>query len=305
MNAIVIGSVQSSQVVLEALLRSSIEVAMVFSLDESVSADVSGYHPIHEVAEANNVPYRKYIKINDEANVRLIEEINPDYIFAVGFSQLIGERIIKAAKHGVIGYHPTPLPKFRGRAAMVWQVLLGVRESACTMFFIDEGMDSGDIIAQEPYFIDDDDYADDLERKLYVCAKALAEKTIKKLEALPVEVTRQNEDEAVYLLRRTPEDGIIDWNEPIDKIRRLIRAVSHPYPGAFSYYDGVHKIIIWRADILPNTKYIGINGQIARIDETGLYIVCKDGLLHVTDFENTDNVKLFVGHKLKSGRYFQ
>lgn len=299
MNAIVIGSVQSSQVVLESLLRSSIEVAMVFSLDESVSADVSGYHPIHEIAEKNKVPYRKYIKINDEENVRLIEEISPDYIFAVGFSQLIGERIIKAAKHGVVGYHPTPLPKFRGRAAMVWQVLLGVRESACTMFFIDEGMDSGDIIAQEPYIIEDSDYAQDLEEKLYVCAKALAEKVIKKLETLPVEVTKQNEDEATYLLRRTPEDGLIDWREPIEKIHRLIRAVSHPYPGAFSNYDGKHRIIIWRAEMLPNRKYIGINGQIAKIDDSGIYVVCMDGLLQITEYENVDGVKLFVGHKLK------
>ena len=70
-------------------------------------------------------------------------------------SQLIDKEIIDAAKIGAIGFHPTPLPKFRGRAALVWQVLLGVKDTKCSLFFIDEGMDSGDIIGQEEYTIED------------------------------------------------------------------------------------------------------------------------------------------------------
>ena len=110
---------------------------------------------------------------------------------------------------------------------------------------------------------------------------------------------KQNEDEATYLLKRTPEDGLIDWNQTISDIHRLIRAVSRPFPGAFGMYDGEHKIIIWRAEILDNTKYVGMNGQIAEITADHIDVVCNGGLLRVTEYENEDNVKLFVGHKLR------
>ena len=110
---------------------------------------------------------------------------------------------------------------------------------------------------------------------------------------------KQNEEEATYLLRRSPEDGLIDWNDSIDNIHRLIRGVSRPYPGAFGLYDGKHKFIIWRADVYENSKYIGMNGQIAEITDGHIDVVCKDGLLRITEFENVDGVKLFVGHKLR------
>ncbi len=299
MKVVVIGAVVSTKVVVERLMRANVEIAMVFCLDEAISENVSGYCPLHELAEANGIPYKKFRKINDDENVRIMEEIKPDYIFAVGFSQIVGSRIINAAKGGAIGFHPTPLPKFRGRAAMVWQVLLGVRETACTMFFLDEGMDSGDIIAQESYEIGEDDYAEDVGNKLLEAMVPLTDRVIEKLSHTPVDVVKQDESQASYLLKRTPEDGLIDWSRPVCEIHRLVRGVSHPYPGAFGMYDGVHKVTIWRADARENSKYIGIPGQIAYVDQTGFGVVCVDGLLHITDFESEDNVRLLVGHKLK------
>lgn len=299
MKVVVIGAVVSTKIVLEQLIASDFEVLMVFSLDESVSENVSGYYPLHKIAEKNNIPYKCYTHINDEYNIEIIERLEPDYIFAVGFSQLIGERILKSAKKGVIGFHPTPLPKFRGRAAMVWQVLLGVRETKCTMFFMDQGVDSGDIIAQEEYIIGENDYAEDIEKKLLEAIIPLTNKVINKLHSFPVDTIKQNEQEATYLLKRTPEDGLIDWEKPVEEIYRLIRAVSRPYPGAFSNYDGLYKIIIWRAEILENNKYYGLPGQIAEVNDSSILVVGKDGLINITDYSNVDNVKLIVGHKLK------
>ena len=157
MKIVFIGSVSSSEVVLKELINEKLDIKMVFALDESVSENVSGYRPIDVIAEKNNIPFTKFTKINDEKNIQIIKEIAPDYIFVIGLSQLVSQQIISTAKNGVIGFHPTPLPKFRGRAAMVWQVLLGIHETKCSMFFIDAGTDTGDVIAQEPYQIDDTD----------------------------------------------------------------------------------------------------------------------------------------------------
>lgn len=299
MGNILIGSVASSRLVLQEMINLSFPIDMVFSLDERYSEGVSGYEPIHEIADRNGIPYRKFKRINDRENVELIKKIRPDYIFVIGLSQMVSKEIIDCALKGAVGFHPTALPKFRGRAALVWQILLGVRETKCTLFFIDEGIDSGDIIGQEEYLIDDEDYVEDVRKKLHNAILRLSNRVLKQMMTDTLHPVKQNEDEATYLLIRRPEDGHIDWKASVDEIHRLIRAVSHPYPGAFGMYDGEHPITIWRAEKKENGKYIGIPGQIANITETYFDVLASDGLIRVTDYENEDHVKLFVGHKLK------
>lgn len=299
MKSILIGSVVSSEIVLEEMIQSKFPVDMVFSLDEQYSKDVSGYYPIHKTAENNGIPFRKFKRIGTQENIDLIKEIEPDYIFVIGLSQIVSKDIIDCAKCGVVGFHPTPLPKFRGRAAMVWQVLLGVHETKCTLFMIDEGMDSGDILGQEEYLIEDTDYAVDVERKLCDALRRLTPRVLAQILDGTIHPVKQNEEEATYLLIRRPEDGWINWQQPVEKIQRLIRAVSKPYPGAFGMYDGEHKIIIWKADYLENKKYIGIPGQICEIKNEYFDVLGTDGLIRIWDFENSDQVKLLVGHKLK------
>ena len=299
MKSVLIGSVISSQIMLEEMIKTGFSVDMVFSLDERYSENVSGYYPIHETAEQNGIPYTKFKKISMENNIRLIKKINSDYIFVIGLSQLIDKRILDIPSKGCVGFHPTPLPKFRGRAAMVWQVLLGVHETKCTFFMLDEGMDSGDILGQQEYLIEDTDYAVDVERKLCDALRILSNKVLTGLKNNTIVPRKQNEDEATYLLIRKPEDGQIDWKEPVEKIHRLVRAASHPYPGAFGMYDGEHQIIIWRANIIENKNIIGIPGQICRICEGSFDVLGVDGILRVTEWDNVDQVKMFVGHKLK------
>ena len=299
MKSVLIGSVTTSRKLLETMIEMKFPVSYVFSLGEEYSKEVSDYDPIHITAKNNNIPYKTFKKINEEENIKLIKEIEPDYIFVIGLSQLVSDEIIKAAKIGCVGFHPAPLPKFRGRASNVWQQLLGVKESKISLFFIDNGIDSGDILAQEPYYISETDYAQDVLDNSDIAAIKAARRMLQEMMDGTLKPIKQNEAEATYTLKRTPEDGVIDWNLPIDKLHLFIRAISRPYPGAFSMYDGKHKVVIYRADKLENNKYIGFNGQIAEINEDNFVIVCEDGLLRVTDYENIDNVKLIVGHRFK------
>ena len=299
MKTILIGAVTTTRRVLETMIEVDFPISYVFSLDDAVSENVSDYDPIFKTAEKYNVPYKKFKKINDEENVKIIKEIEPDYIFVIGLSQLVKDEIINAAKKGVIGFHPAPLPKYRGRATNVWQQLLGVKESAVSVFFIDDGIDSGDILAQEPYYIGDDDYCQDVLDKIDEAAIVAMRKVLIGLRDNTLVPVKQNDEEASYTLKRSPEDGLIDWNQSIKDIHLFIRAISKPYPGAFAMYDGKSKIVIYRAEILENKKYIGFNGQIAELRKDGFDVVCKDGLLRVTDYENVDNVKMFVGHRFR------
>lgn len=299
MKTILIGSVSTTSKLLELMIEMEFPVSFVFSLDEKYSKNVSDYSPVHLIAEKNNIPYRTFKKINDEENVNIIKELEADYIFVIGLSQLISDEIINSAKKGCIGFHPAPLPKFRGRASNVWQHLLGVKESKSTLFFIDSGIDSGDILAQETYYIGDNDYAQDVCDSSDVAAIKAARNLLQDIMNNTLKPIKQNEEEATYTLKRTPEDGVIDWSLPIDELHLFIRAISKPYPGAFSMYDSEHKVIFYRADKLDNNKYYGFNGQIAEINENYIDIVCKDGLLRVSEYENVDDVKLIVGHRFK------
>ena len=299
MKTVLIGAVHTTRMILETMIEMNFPISYVFSLDEKYSNNVSGYDPFHEVAEENGIPFKTFRKINDEENVKIIQDLEPDYIFVIGISQLVSKAIIDSAKIGCVGFHPAPLPKFRGRASNVWQHLLGVKESKCTLFFIDEGVDSGDILGQETYYIKDGDYAQDVYDSICDAEYRLVKKVLQQIMDGTIKPVKQDESEATYTLKRIPEDGLIDWNLPIDQLHLFIRAISRPYPGAYSMYDGKSKVIIFRAEVLENNKYIGFNGQIAKIHKDYFDIVCKDGLLRVTDFENVDDVKLIEGHRFK------
>lgn len=299
MKSILIGSVGSSKVMLEQMISLNFPIDMVYSLDEKYSDNISGYEPIHELATVNHIPYRKFRKINDEKHVKEIEEINPDYIFVIGLSQLVSNEIIDAATKGVIGFHPTALPKHRGRAALVWQILLGVKESKSSLFFIDEGIDSGDILGQVKYTIEETDYVIDVMNKSREALQTLSKKVLQQIMKGTLQPVPQNEEEATYLLKRVPIDGKVNWDESISNIYRLIRATSRPFPGAFSNYDGKIKTIFWKAECLENNKYVGIPGQIANISDCFIDIVCIDGLLRVYHFETSEESKFIVGHKFE------
>ncbi|WP_031548013.1 methionyl-tRNA formyltransferase [Salinicoccus luteus] len=295
---ILIGSVQSSKIVLDGMVAHDYPPDMVFALDKEYSKNVSGYVDLSVIAEDNDIPCTTFKNINDQAVVEEIRAIAPDYIFVVGISQFIKSGIIGIARKGVIGYHPTALPKYRGRAALPWLVLLGEKESKASLFFIDEGMDSGDIVDQERYLIGEGDYAEDVYHASNEALGRMLGRVLEQVKHDAVEATPQNHEQATYLLKRTPEDGQIDWSASADEVHRLIRATSRPYPGAFSHYRD-QKVIIWRASVHPNARYIGIPGQIIQSDSMSIDVLCTDGILRIEDYEVDGDVKFTDGNKFK------
>lgn len=295
-NTVFVGSVISSRIALETLIEQGVKIDLVCSLDEEVAVNVSDYYPLHRIAEEFELPYIKFKKINSEAVIQRIRAIQPDYIFVIGLSQIIASDILNMAKEYAIGFHPTPLPKYRGRAALPWMILLGERKLKVTLLKLDEGMDSGDIICQYPYEIEDSDYAADVYDK--VC-QAMRQGLIQCLPAIyndSVEFLPQDEEEASYLLIRRPEDGRIEWKQTAADIARLVRAASHPYPGAFTTYQD-SKLVIWKAYAIENRRYTGLPGQIAWMNDAGeIGVITGEGMLVITEYEY-ERKKLLTGHK--------
>lgn len=291
-----IGSVISSKIALETMIEQGVKIDLVCSLDEEAAGNVSDYYPIHRIAEKFQLPCIKFQKINSDNVVSRIREAEPDFIFVIGLSQIISSDILDLAKEYAIGFHPTPLPKYRGRAALPWMILLGEKELKVTILKLDKGMDSGDIICQYPYEIGDSDYVTDVYDKVCQAMKQGLIQCLPEIYNGTVNFLSQDEKDATYLLIRRPEDGRIEWKQTALEIARLVRAASHPYPGAFTSYHDT-KFTIWKAYAIENRQYIGIPGQIAWIHEDGeIGVITAEGILVICDYEY-EGKKLLVGHK--------
>lgn len=286
MNVALIGSVSSSWHTLDALIKNGIEVVGVLGLDESRRDKVSDYHSLRRLTGDAGIPFQSFVKISEPACETFLRANRPDLLFVIGLSQLAPCELIDAAPHGGVGFHPTMLPKGRGRAPVAWTILLG-EPAAATLFFLTEQADAGDIIIQKPVEVLPEDYSADLiERTNGVLREAIAE-IAPAIASGNLPRTPQDDHQATYYEKRTPDDGLIDWHQSVDKVYRLIRAASRPYPGAFAYYRG-QKVVIWRArpaaDAAP-----GEPGTILQVSRGGVTVRAADGSLLLTEMESASN----------------
>ena len=238
--------------ILEEILNQGFDVKVVFSYEDSKKESYSDYISFDKICEKENINHVKVKNINDSSNIEILKNLQPDIILVMGWSQLLNDEIISIPKIGVIGSHPTELPKFRGRAPIPWTILKDLKESALTFFFIEKGIDDGDIIDQEKFLVDENDDASILYKKIVRIGKKMIVRNLKLLEKNIVKRRKQKPSEFIeYWGKRTPENGLINWEKSCVDINRLIRATTHPYPGAFTYYQN-KKLKIFKSEKIEN-----------------------------------------------------
>jgi methionyl-tRNA formyltransferase len=293
-----VGSVNSSKKVLEKLIEYDMNVVRVYGLSPAVSGNVSGYQDLQSLATSAGFAFSHFEKINDEWIVEDLKDANVDILFVVGLSQIVNQRVISSANYACIGYHPTLLPNGRGRAALAWIVLEHVTP-AVTFFIINEGIDSGDIITSIPIELSDNDYAQDVLNKLLNGIGDAMDGLLTDLKKEHLDLIPQNHNKATYLEIRKPNDGYIYWSESVNDIHRLIRAVSKPLPGAFTFYQD-RKIIVWRANKHLNFKIKGVVGRVIKVEEQSFFVQAYDGVLEITSFETLGELSYIprLGDKL-------
>ena len=297
------GSVHSSYLTLQALLRHRMRVAGVLGLASEHSAGVSGFTRMDALAGEAGIPYSDFEDLNAPAVAETVRGWSPDVFFIVGLSQMVKKELLSIPRLGCVGFHPTRLPEGRGRAPVAWMALEG-RSGAATFFKMNERADAGAILVQEPFPVTDADYSADVERKLEAAmdgrARPLASAVEERANGRPCPRTTSK---ATYYGKRTPEDGAIRWDEPAEKIQALVRAASHPYPGAFTFVEG-RKLIVWRAEVETGLPFHGVTGRIVHHDKSkGFLVQTGGGLLWLTEveFENAaggEPPKLRIGSLL-------
>lgn len=228
-----------------------------------------------------NYTYRDARKHLDEMKEKLAE-LSPEYLISVNYRFIIPKAIFGMAKHA-INIHGSLLPKYRGRTPHVWSIINGEEYSGITSHLIEEGVDTGDIIEQIKVKIEAHDTGHSLLKKFEEQYPNLLIHSLNKVKTNIF--TKQNENEASYFGKRTPDMGYIDFLRCAADVINFVRAQASPYPGAYYYLSDGNKIIINRLEIVekPESAVLPI-GTIVKVKDV-YYVRCKDNVLKVADYQ--------------------
>ena len=233
---------------------------LVITLAEDIDPTKSGRADVAAFAQAHNFPLVTVAHINDADALLAIQGADLDWLFVIGWSQIVGPGVLSSPRRGAIGAHPTLLPAGRGRAPIPWTILKGLDESGVTFFIMDEGVDTGPVIGQDRFRIDSDETATTLYAKVVASHQRMIRAVWPMIVADIVEGRPQNAAHASDWPKRTPADGEIDSTMTVAHADRLVRATTRPYPGAF-ITAATGRIIIWAGQTerpFPSTQSLPI-----------------------------------------------
>lgn len=282
MKIVFIGAVKFSARMLETLIEMKADVVGVCTLAESpFSAD---HIDLTVMANAAGIPVRYTPDINSKETIEWIKSLSPCVLFCFGWSRLIREPLLHLAPLGVIGYHPAALPANRGRHPMIWALFLGLRETASTFFFMDNGVDTGDILSQRSVEINEADDAGALYLRIADIAARQLREFLPSLKNRQYIRLPQNDENANYWRKRNRLDGQIDWRMSACSIHNLVRALSRPYPGAHFIHDG-REIKVWRTEVVMESRCNLEPGKVLSIFDGSITIKTGQDALRLIDVE--------------------
>ena len=276
MRIVYIGNVQFSFNLLRHLLDIGENVVGVCTKKNSKFN--SDHFDLSSFCEERDVPWRYSEEINSKESINWISSLKPDVIFCFGWSNLLSSELINLAPLGTIGFHPSALPKNRGRHPLIWAIALGLKETASTFFFMDEKADSGEILSQKRITIEDDFDASDLYDKVTIAAKGQIEKLAFELKNGEARPQKQNESESNYWRKRDASDGKIDWRMSSTNIHNLVKALASPYVGAHFVVEG-REVKVWQTIPIDNYPDNLEPGKVIGFSESGPIVKCGEGAI--------------------------
>jgi len=254
------------------------------------------------LATENDIPVELDEDINSDEFLSRIEKYGVDLFVSMSFNQIFREKTYSYPLLKTINCHAGKLPFYRGRNILNWALINDEKEFGITVHYVDEGIDTGDIILQKCYPItDEDDYSTLLEKAYIGCADVLYE-AVKQIQSDTVQRIKQDTIDPVgmYCGMRGPGDEVIDWNLTSRELYNFVRAISKPGPMAASYIDGQIIRINKVKEIIGAREYKGISGQVLGKTKNGFYVKTKDTFVEVTEYEYDGKIR--IGNRLKHAK---
>lgn len=260
----------------QAVLDAGYDIAAIFTHADNPGENTF-FGSVSRLAAEAGIPVYAPDDVNHPIWAERISQLAPDVIFSFYYRHLLSDAILEQAPAGAFNLHGSLLPKYRGRAPLNWVLVNGESETGVTLHRMVNRADAGAIIGQQRVAISPDDTALTLHHKLCQTARQVLEQALPAIKRRETRDVLQNESDATYFGRRTPEDSFLTWNRPATTLHNMVRAVAAPWPGAFSY-SGTQKFTIWssRVHSQPQTAQPGTVISVAP-----LLIACSEGALEV------------------------
>jgi methionyl-tRNA formyltransferase len=265
---------------LEVLLAQGADLAAVVTHRDD-PAETIWFASVAALAASRGIPVFTPEVPTGPSFVEEMRRLRPDILFSFYYRHLLPQALLDLPKLGAINLHGSLLPKYRGRAPINWVLVRGETITGVTLHFMDARADHGDIIAQRAVPIAIEDTALTLSRKLTDAARQLLADTYPLILSGQAPRIPQDDSAATRVGRRRPADGLIDWSVPSWQVYNLIRAVTHPFPGAFTFLES-RRVFLWAARPPGARRAPAPPGRILGAGEgRSLEVATGDGVLEV------------------------
>ncbi len=274
------------------------------------------YSEVKEYALSKDIPVYQPPKLRNNTEVLdILHELSPDVIVVVAYGKILPKEILEFPKYGCINVHGSLLPNYRGAAPIQWSIINGDKVTGITTMFMDEGMDTGDMLLKQEVEILDEDNFETLHNKLKEVGAELLIKTLKDLENGELDRIKQPE-ECTIAPMINKEMTKIDFNKTSREIFNFIRGLS-PFPSTYMEQDNGTKYKVYKSKIVTSNEVDNIiinenikNGQVAYISKSNLYIKCGDGFIGILEIQPENGKRMDIsafiaGNRLKIGDMFK
>lgn len=293
------GTPEFSVPILEMLIENYNVVGVVTQPDKLVGRKrILTPSPVKQIAQKNNIPVLTPTKIRFEYDD--VINLNPDIIVTCAFGQIVPKEVLDYPKYGCINVHASLLPKYRGGAPIQRAIMSGEKITGITIMYMNEGLDTGDMIEKREVIIEDSDNYDSLSQKLMLCGTELLKDTLPKILNCKNNREKQNDDDACYAPIISRQDEVLNFNCTTKEIYNKIRALSSN-PAAYFVLD--NKITKVYSSRISSNNIKNTPGLITNVYDDGIGISTLDGEIIITDIKiegkNRISVKEYLNGKNK------
>lgn len=252
--------------------------------------------PVKEIAVKNDINVYQPKRARDEDFINEIRVLSPDLIIVVAYGQILPKEILEIPKYGCVNVHVSLLPKYRGSAPINWVIINGEEKTGVSTMYMDEGLDTGDIILQKEINLNDEITAGELHDKIMYMGADLLKDTVNMIESGNAPRTKQVDSESSYAPIMDKSLGKIDFSKSAKEIHNLVRGVN-PWPSAHTNYDG-ETMKVWKTKITveDSTKE---PGTIVEVNKDGIKVCTKDKVILLEEIQMPNKKRVLVGEYIK------
>lgn len=298
MKVIYMGTPDFSVGALEAIIKAGHEVVLVVTQPDKPKGRGKAMQasPVKECALSHGIEVFQPTKIRESENVEYLRKFGADIFVVAAFGQILPKSILDMPKYGCVNIHASLLPKYRGAAPIQWAVINGDEVTGVTTMLMNEGIDTGDMIAKKQVRLAEDETGGSLFDRLADTGAELIVETMKMLEEGTAEFTPQNSEEATHTSMISKELGSIEWSKPAAEIERLIRGLN-PWPSAYTRLKG-KTFKIWKAQVVEVSSS-DKPGTIIKIGKDELLVQTGEGALSLMEVQLEGKKRMDVASFLR------